>query len=55
MSKKSNNSGVQQIMQYVLDKEPSKIKDAVEKEIASRVMNSIETRRRKVGSALFGK
>lgn len=45
----------QQIIQHVVDKEPSKMKTLVHKEISSRVMGHIEAKRSIVGADLFGK
>ncbi len=48
-------SNVQQIVQHAMNSEPSKIKSLVNKEIASRVMTHIETKKTEVGSTIFGK
>lgn len=45
----------QQIVQHAVSKEPSKMKSLVHKEISSRVMGHIETKRTKVGTDLFGR
>lgn len=56
MSKENNElTNVQQIVQHVLNKEPSKLKNVVNKEISTRVMGHIEAKRSDVGSTLFGK
>lgn len=48
-------SAVQQIVQHAVNKEPSQMSSLVHKEIASRVMQQIDTRRAVVGKKLFGK
>lgn len=45
----------QQIVQHAINKEPSQLSTLVHKEIASRVMTKIDTRRADVGKHLFVK
>lgn len=51
---KKKITNVQQIVQHAMNKEPSKLKTIINKEIASRVMGHIETKRTEVGAELFG-
>lgn len=44
-----------QIVQHSVASEPSKLKNLVSKEIATRVMSSIDARRTSIGKKLFGK
>ncbi len=46
-------SGLGQIVQLAIKKEPSQIGPIVNKEIASRVMSRIDDKRREIGSKLF--
>ena len=55
MSKENNISNVQQIVNYAMNKEPSKMKKLVNKEISARIMKHIQTKRTEIGSNLFGK
>ena len=52
--KKNKLNNVQQIVQHIMNKEPSKLTNIVNKEIASRVVNHIDNKRAEVGSNLFG-
>lgn len=59
MAEENNNNApeltpVQQIVQHAIAKEPSQLKGLVHKEIASRVMSAIQTKRAEVGKKLFG-
>lgn len=49
--KKLNN--IQQIVQHSINKEPSKVKNLVGKEIASRIMTHIDNKRAQIGKTLF--
>jgi hypothetical protein len=44
-----------QIIHHTLNKEPAQVKDIVNKEIASRVLALIDTKRSEVGVTLFNK
>lgn len=46
---------VQTILNHAIRSEPSQMKSAVGAEIASRVMNIIQSKRSEVGAKLFGK
>ena len=48
-------TNVQQIIQHAINKEPSQMKNLVNKEIASRVMTGIDAKRADVGAKIFGK
>ena len=54
-NKPTELSNTQQIVQHIMNKEPSKLKTVVNKEIASRVMGHIDAKRTEVGTNLFGK
>lgn len=45
---------VQQIVQHVINKEPSQLKGILSKEIASRVMDRIDIKKQEIGSTVFG-
>lgn len=55
MSTKNELTNVQQIVQYAMNKEPSKLKSIATREISARIMDHIQTKRIEVGSKLFGK
>jgi len=56
MSEKNEElTNVQSIVQHAINKEPSKLKNVVTKEISSRIMSHIQSKRSDVGSKLFGK
>ena len=54
MADENEITNTQQIVQHIINKEPSKMKSIVNKEIASRVMGHIEVKRTEVGEKLFG-
>ena len=46
---------VQTILNHAVRSEPSQMKSAVGAEVASRVMNIIQTKRTEIGGKMFGK
>lgn len=59
MAEENNNkpelTPVQQIVQHAINKQPSELKNVLNKEIAGRVMGKIDDRRAQVAKKLFGK
>jgi len=56
MPKENNNpSNIKQIMTHITNKEPSQMKNLVNKEIANRAMNIIQTMRSDIGNRMFGR
>jgi len=53
--KKEQANNVQQIITHINNKEPSQLKNIVNKEIASRVMGMIQDKRKEVGRDIFGR
>ena len=47
-------SNTQQIVQHIINKEPSKLAEPVGKEIAAHVVAHIEDKKMKIGADLFG-
>ena len=48
-------TSMQQIVQHIINKEPSKLAEPVGKEIAAHVMHHIEDKKREIGTDLFDK
>jgi hypothetical protein len=53
--KREQTNNVQQIVTHINNKEPSQMKNLVNKEISSRVMGMIRTKRKEVGTTIFGR
>lgn len=53
-NKELKMTNVQHIVKFAMDKKPSQMKNYVNKEIAARVMDRIESKRASVGASLFG-
>ena len=54
MADENEVTSTQQIVKHIINKEPSKMKSVVNKEIAARVMGHIEVKRADIGEKLFG-
>jgi hypothetical protein len=50
----SKMTNIQHIVKFALEKKPSQMKNYVNKEIAAKVMDRIESKRASVGASLFG-